>query len=170
MTSLDDYYNCKNNNNKITCSEIINYFCILTCIFTILIFILILPIIEIYYGAYYYDNIDCVSIINIPLSLWLIVKGLYTIFNICIYVAFFNNNCGKLSILYLMTLINIFSFVWIILGSIIFWRDCISCKPIEINILMYFSLIIGYFNILFSFSQNNYMLKSDNKKKPLLEI
>jgi hypothetical protein len=164
-----------NSNNTITIIDVLNYFSLLICLLIVLFFILILPIIEIYFGThYYYNNIDCVSIIKIPLSIWLIVKGSVTImniFNVCIYFIVINNDIGKLLSLYLMFLINIFSFIWIILGSIIFWRDCVSCKPDDLNILMYFSLIIGYVNILSGFSQNNYILNNSNKKKkPLLEI
>lgn len=163
-----------NSNNAITIIDVLNYFSLLICLLIVLFFILILPIIEIYFGTHYYNNIDCVSIIKIPLSIWLIVKGSVTImniFNVCIYFIVINNDIGKLLSLYLMFLINIFSFIWIILGSIIFWRDCVSCKPDDLNILMYFSLIIGYVNILSGFSQNNYILNNSNKKKkPLLEI
>lgn len=170
MTSL--LHNFKSN-NKLTCIDFMNYFCLLICLIIVLFFILILPIIEIYFGTRYYNNIDCVSTIKIPLSIWLIVKGSVTIiniFNICIYFVVINNDIGKLLSSYLMYLINIFSFIWIILGSIIFWRDCVLCKPDDLNILMYFSLIIGYVNILSGLSQNNYILNNNKKKKPLLDI
>jgi len=170
MTSLEHNFR---NNNTITCIDLMNYFCLLTCLFIISLFILILPILEIYFGSHYYSEIDCVSSIKIPLSIWLIVKGSVTImniFNICIYVAIVNNDFGKILSLYLMSLTNIFSFIWLILGSIIFWRDCIDCKPDDLNVLLYFSLIIGYMNIMFGFSHNNYILQNTKKKKPLLDI
>lgn len=161
------------NTNTLTCIDLFNYFCLLVCLIIILLFILIFPILEIYFGSHYYYDIECVSTIKIPLSIWLIVKGsvsIINIFYICIYISIVKNDFGKLLLLYLFSLTNIFSFIWIILGSIIFWRDCLLCKPDDLNILMYFSLIFGYMNISFGISNYNYMVQNNKKKKPLLEI
>ena len=66
---------------------------------------------------------------------------------------------------------SVYNIAWLITGSIIFWGYCKNLEPENINILMYFSLILGYIGF---FNQITFLNKNfENKKKdqkPLLDL
>ena len=123
-------------------------FCI---VFTTFGLIFSMPIIEIYYGFSYENQIICKSSLNIEIPLWLIVKGsvnlLSIIFIIIYHLSSSKSICGSISS-FIFSLTQIFLLVWVILGGIIFWRDCPYIQPKSINALMWFSLILEMFFIL----------------------
>ena len=145
-------------------------------IFLIIIFILFaLPFSEIYLGIKYGDRISCSSkIINIPLKNWLILKGSITLLNIfsLATVFAFTDKTIAYYIIYIINIIfSVYNIAWLITGSIIFWGYCKNLEPENINILMYFSLILGYIGF---FNQITFLNKNfENKKKdqkPLLDL
>ena len=138
-----------------------------TCSCFILLILLSLPIVEIVFGIQYYENLECQSQINIPIYLWLIIKGSFTILTIilvgCLYTI--NNK----SMLFVLTnpclyFLQLFNLVWLILGSIIFWRDCSNLKPESVNILLYVSLISGYISIFGSILNKSNSSNSSNNR------
>ncbi len=123
-------------------------FCI---VFTMFGLVLSLPIVEIYYGVSYQNQIICQSSINIEIPLWLILKGSIKLLSI-IFISIYHFStsksiCGTISS-FIFSLLQTFLFVWLILGSIIFWRDCPNIEPTSVNTLMWFSLILEMFFIL----------------------
>lgn len=138
-----------------------------TCSCLVLLIILSLPIVEIVFGIQYYQNLDCQSNINIPIYLWLIIKGSFSILTIFLVGCLYSLN--NKSVLFVLTnpclyFLQLFNLVWLILGSIIFWRDCSNLKPESVNILLYVSLIFGYISIFGSIlnKSNNFGTSSSS--------
>lgn len=137
--------------------------CLLFCCSSILLTIILsLPIVEIVFGIQYYNQIECISDINIPLDIWLIVRGSSTILTLILFICVMyfisrNNLTSFLGILLspLFYVLQFFNFIWLILGSIIFWRYCSNVEPESVNILLYVSLIFGYISILVSILNGN---------------
>jgi hypothetical protein len=172
MTSLQPTFksNNKSNNKSNICMDIINLSCLFISLCAVITILLGFPVIEIYYGIFYFNKIDCISSINIPIDVWLIVKGLSSMLNIissCVIIK--NEIRSKIIFSHILIVNNIFTFIWLILGSIIYWRDCSYCKPESVNILMNFSLILGFMKNLTMISQNNNLLTYNNSR-PLLEV
>jgi len=123
-------------------------FCI---VFTTFGLIFSLPIIEIYYGFSYENQIICNTSLNIEIPLWLIVKGsvklLSIIFIIIYHLSSPKSISGSISS-FIFSLTQIFLLVWVIIGGIILWRDCPYFQPASINALMWFTLILEMFFIL----------------------
>ena len=122
-------------------------------VFMILVLIISFPIAEIYFGFLYENKIECDSSINIGIPLWLIIKGFVKILSIIFmsiyHISTSKSICGTISS-FIFSLLQIFLFVWVILGGIIFWRDCPHIQPISVNTLLWFSLIIEMIYILVS--------------------
>ena len=122
-----------------------------------------LPIIEISYGFYYKDAITCNSFLSI--SDWLRIKGFIFICYVIALLSSFaisNKNVVTCLCFPVITIFNIFILTWSVIGSVIFYRDCYNVKPESINVLMWISLIAGYFSILQIFISNK------NNQNPLL--
>ena len=57
---------------------------------------------------------------------------------------------------YLLSLIlGFFRLAWIITGSVMFWRDCQEVRPIEVNTMMWITLISVYAAIGIKLLQGN---------------
>lgn len=108
-----------------------------------------MPIFEIYLG--FTEIITCNTSMFVDLNDWLIIKGFTTLaIIICLFILSF---MGKKSCLYYILMvicifINIFLSIWLVIGSIIFWKDCINLEPKIVKDYMWFSLILGYITIL----------------------
>jgi hypothetical protein len=113
-----------------------------------LIISLALHVTEIVIGAKYKDDVICdTNVIAIPT--WLIVKGLASILYVslfCIaFVAGVEESTDLLNIVAIpIMIVGSFEFIWLIIGSVIFWRDCNDLEPQSVNTMMWCSLIIGY--------------------------
>ena len=131
------------------------------------------PVSEIVIGAYYRNEITCQSTLPVTISDWLIVKGTVSIVTITIlgFCLITSNtslcNCLSMTFMYVC---NLFMMIWLIIGSIVFWRDCINLHPNTVNIYMWISLIFGYFSVLSSTSLSSINNTEKNNKKPLLDI
>lgn len=118
---------------------------------------LILPIIELHFGTKYSGQDICNSTIPITIPQWLIVSGVngvvyvfYLCLTLCALPALLYD-CGVGCSICLVgfgcsiSLISItFNIAWNIIGSIIFWKDCINLQPKELNIMMWCALFINY--------------------------
>ena len=127
--------------------------------------IITLPIVEIIFGIKYLNKISCHSEINIPLDIWLLIKGCYTFIIICcigIYSLSGEKSIVKIFSLPFVYLLQLFHLIWVILGSIIFWNNCINSVTSELSILLYISLISGYMSF---FSNSLLYNKTANNKK-----
>jgi hypothetical protein len=111
------------------------YLITLTCL-------LALPITEITFGIGFMNEVNCESIVSIPI--WLIVKGsvktVSTIAGLSYHLMDIKSLCAYF--LFIHIVCNMFLLAWVILGSIIFWRDCPNLEPKNVNTLMWFSLIL----------------------------
>lgn len=147
MNSIED------NKYKLTCC---NYIFVIICgVITFLMF-LSMPISEIYLGIVYANSIRCNTTLFVNLSLWLIIKGFISIFVvICMtIIIMLGKNSLYSSLFYCLLFISsIITFAWLIIGSIIFWRDCYDLTPKFINTFIWVSLIFGYLSLLTT-SQN----------------
>jgi hypothetical protein len=123
-------------------------FCVLI---PIILCLSIFPIIELYFGIKYKDTFLCDTTININLSTWLIVKGSVSIFStILIFLTILSDKNSLIYCIFsaLVILYKIFLIIWLIIGSIIFWKDCTNLEENDLNIFMYFSLILGFLSFL----------------------
>ena len=114
---------------------------------------LALPVVDILMGIKFRDDVVCdSSIISIPV--WLIVKGSISLFLISLhiirYVGIITKKFKKLVVVTVILIITMafFLLVWLIVGSITFWRDCKDLNPESVNTLMWCTLIIGYISLL----------------------
>ena len=133
------------------------YLITLTCL-------LALPITEITFGIGFMNEVNCESIVSIPI--WLIVKGsvktVSTIAGLSYHLMELKNCLYLYFLIFIHIVCNIFLLGWVILGSIIFWRDCIALEPKNVNTLMWFSLIL---EILFLLGSKNMMDRNKLTRK-----
>ncbi len=134
----------KNSNCYICFCSSMLFFCMLVCL-------LALPVSEMTLAILYRNEIVCHTDLYVNVFEWLIVKSSISI---GILLSFFilvilsnNETCCYSFVTIIYYLVSIFNLGWLIFGSILFWRDCYNLSPSVINILMWFSLIIGYINI-----------------------
>lgn len=134
----------------------------------IIIFLLLLPISELYFALNYGDQISCQTQ-PITLKFWLNIKGVYTLLITFLLIISYYLNKKSFLIYYIIRLIGVFfNFLWLIEGSVLFWQYCNNLKPYNINILMYLSLIIGYITLFQIYALNK--IEKNDPKKPLLEV
>ena len=148
------------------------FYCCGLCSATILCFLLFgWSSYEIFIGYWYKNEIICNSTMNITLSNWLIIKGSTFIITLLLAITYLNS--GKTSLckyisLTTLYIFNIFHLPWLIVGTILFWRDCPDVSPTIVNTTMWISLIYGYIYVL-----NNLLIHNKNtntKKEPLFSI
>jgi len=127
----------------------------------------LLPIIEIVMAIEHKNDMQCDSFIS-PYT-WLIVQG---ILGICIATGIIFT-CGAFSTISntnenenMQTCIIMFSYifiitialcdiVWLIIGSVMFWRDCYDLKPSSMNTLFWVVLIMSWMSVYGSFQTKN---------------
>ena len=156
--------------NEVVDNEINILFLCCSCVLIMLQLFFILCsilfiLLEIYFGFYYLNTINCettITYINIPL--WLIVKGFLSIVNIILILLILEIKKKSLRFVFYIFhyIINIFLIIWIIIGSIIYWKDCSYFKPYFINLFMGFSLISGYLSILYNIFNKHDIKKLNN--------
>ena len=123
----------------------------------------VLPVVEVVYGSHYLNNNEtcCQSDFNISIPEWLVIDGssgllFYTVFlYIIIYKIIYED---KLSISYifavtLFILSSLFKVAWIVVGSILFWRDCININPKQLNSIMWAVLLISIISMIIANSK-----------------
>ena len=127
------------------------YYCTGLSILCMTAFIFALPVSELTLAIMYKNDIICNSDINVSIFEWLVIKSSINIALLLLFfiLSIFNDKdiCCYYFLFFIYYLVGIFNLVWLILGSILFWRDCYDLEPYTINILMWVSLIIGYINI-----------------------
>ena len=121
---------------------------IVCCGFFILIAIFVLPVVQIAYGAYYFNNASCNwnfdSFHGNFIPIWLIVNGVTTVYvtiaNLEITAnAHLPNNSY---FVYFTILTTLFLGMWWWVGAFGFWSGCPNVEPRSINQLVYASLVI----------------------------
>jgi hypothetical protein len=70
----------------------------------------------------------------------------------------------------IVILYQFFNFIWVVIGTVIFFRDCPSLEPVSINTLMYFSIIIGYFSVLNNNFISSYKKEKYTESRPMLNV
>ena len=110
------------------------------------------------------NEIHCGSPL-MSLKTWLIVDaiiGFFCALMITPVVCVAINNMSNVDtdaltcVQFMLWPIGLFHLVWLIIGSIVFWRDCNNLEPKSLNDMMYAVLIIGYIGL--------YMNMQGNKK------
>ena len=121
-----------------------------------------LPIVEIIFGVMYPHDHNCDSFVGV--SDWLIIKGsmmLATTFSGVLLFGFTNHaaltdsKSSAISALFCFVfyvLGMLFKTAWLIVGSVMFWRDCKDVTPSSLNDMMWASLIIGYINLCVNYN------------------
>jgi hypothetical protein len=130
---------------------------------TLLVIIIGLPFIftDLYY-AYSPDSCLVYNIPNMPkLETWLFVSGWYSmtgiIITIIVFVSFLQLNIGinnnNLIIIYMKIFCSLFNLLWMIIGSVIFWRylEPIRMCSNSLSIYMWIRLIFGLLSIFTNF-------------------
>ena len=131
---------------------------------------LIFPLMQLYYGVTYYNQLEHCSDLPEP-DVFLIVEGVVMFSEIITLIVtsyasnvllsenpphmveFWNFSC-VLSYC-LLILCCMFNIAWIIIGSVMFWRDCYHIQPKEINTMMWITLISGYVSYVVIHNQTN---------------
>jgi hypothetical protein len=150
---------------------ICSYSCLTLLSFIIICFVFCIPVLDIYFGYVFQNEIICqTNLINI--SKWLIIKGVFNINYVIISIVFVCSDfksCMYCLCLPIITLSQIFNLSWIIIGGIIFFRDCPCLQPIEINTYMYFTLLMGFIS-LFNSNISFYKKEKRAENKPMLDV
>lgn len=142
---------------------------LLSLIFSLLLFAVI-PILELLFAELYRNKTICNGSL-LKLSDWLFVKGCFTLFSICclIFSVMSDRQSKMYKVCFPFSFILIFfTQVWLILGSVIFFRDCLNVEDVELNTFMYISIISGYITVLLMLSMENETV--DRKKIPILYV
>uniref|UniRef100_A0A6C0EBY9 Uncharacterized protein n=1 Tax=viral metagenome TaxID=1070528 RepID=A0A6C0EBY9_9ZZZZ len=133
--------------------------CIITycCAAFIYMIVNVFSILQIVIAVKYKNDIDCESPIGLPIYHWLLIDAI--VFSITFAILF-------ASVIYTLTKFDqtfkivdrvasflmiphvLFNFSWLLIGSLVFWRDCIDVQPNKINALMWTTLIIKWFILL----------------------
>jgi len=144
------------------------FFICLCCFFPIAICALGFPLYELCIGIIFKNDISACSTMEIDVSTWLIVKSSITIsaiFLVGICVATNNKIIGQV----LLNVFRLFIFIWLIVGSVLFFRDCIKIEPAIVNISMWVIIITGFLSIISS-SKTDSIFEDGVNEKPLLDI
>ncbi len=117
-----------------------------------------ISIAELIMAAKYHDEMTCVSPV-ISIYTWLIVDGIVGL--VCAFIITVALGIGDFDASTIGTCVitnyfgSAFHLVWLIIGSVAFWRDCSTMGPKPINDFMYAVLIIGYISIYFQANAKN---------------
>ena len=128
------------------------------CLFIFSIILIASPISEIIIGVMYKDQLACDTELFINLDVWLITKGCVECFVIlCLPLLLFSKNINilKCMIVIIVYLFNIFTVIWIISGSIIFFKDCSKKVPGNLYPYFIFILTFGYIGFINFYAQRN---------------
>jgi hypothetical protein len=140
--------------------------------FIIICFVLSIPILDIYFGYIFQDEIICETNL-IPINKWLIIKGIFNLNFIIISTIFVCSDfksCMYCLCLPIIIICQIFNFSWLIVGGIVFFRDCPNVVPIEVNTYMYFTLIMGVIGLTNNNFITSYKKEKHTEKKPMLDV
>jgi len=124
--------------------------------FICIIFVMTIPIFEMYIGINFTNDIICrTSTLGITLPIWLIVKSSISfciLLSVFLYIITSANTIYSFCIYYILYTTYIFSIFWVIIGTIIFFKDCNNLTP-YFNTFMWVDLILSYMSIF-----NNFIL------------
>jgi hypothetical protein len=99
----------------------------------------IFPIVQIIQGTYF-DSMNC-TVNILPMNYWLIIIGSSEILQV--FLSIINIMVKKYMLFYLINLLYLFNISWLIVGCIIFFRDCNNLSVSD-NALLYCSFVYGY--------------------------
>lgn len=113
---------------------------------------LALPIIELYTGLKYNNYVICDSNMGISIPTWLIVKstiGLCLVLSIQFHKYLVVKKAPFYCVVSLIYwLCGLFNIIWVILGSIIVFRDCPELKPEFVNTFIKVDIILGFISMI----------------------
>lgn len=119
-------------------------------IFVVLIGVLIfcglnvLNIVKIVYAEKYKNDMESCSSMMDPYT-WLFYDGLINLITwIVIVIIAFLGNVGAVIAGVIFLFKQLFSIVWLIIGSIMYWRDCMGALPSTIDNFIMVILILSY--------------------------
>jgi hypothetical protein len=112
--------------------------------------------IQLSYGIKYYNKIENCSSKLPNIDIWLIIESILISITFTLIIVFLKNfNTGNwgicLYIILILLPLTIINLIWLIFGSVMYWKDCINVEPESINELMFISLIGGYISTIFVF-------------------
>lgn len=146
--------------SSISAADVCGAACALIGVLFLLGLLYALPIAELIMGSINRGDVNTCDTSLPSATTWLIVKGSVGLFistyTIMVLGAlrtendFFVVTSAVLSVPFILSLL--FMFAWLIVGSVMFWRDCIHLGPDSLNTMMWCSLIIGYVSSLTSSS------------------
>lgn len=139
---------------------------------TIIFYLICIPVLDIYFGYAFQDEIICETNL-ISINKWLIIKGIFNINYIIISTIFVCSDlksCIYCLCLPIITISQIFNLSWVIIGGVVFFRDCPSLEPIKINTYMYFTLIMGFINLFNNNFIYFYKKQKYTENNPMLDV
>lgn len=116
-----------------------------------------LPIVIFIMANKYKNDLYCDSIIS-PYD-WLIIEGVVVLMSSVMSILLIfslNENTSNIlkSLIIVSIFISAFNFAWLIVGSIMFWRDCLTAFPKPISILLWIILMISWVQIYINLKKN----------------
>lgn len=150
------------NSTSNCCSATCSMFCATFGFLFVMGLFFALPIAEIIMAEKYRDDMSCPNDIISPYT-WMLTEGIVGIFiygfcGIVSALLLIDNDSSKTVgvILYIpLVILSMFHFAWIIVGAIMFWRDCIDLETKSMNDFYWAVLIINLVSIYMSGKSGN---------------
>ena len=129
------------------CQKISAFLCTIIWIAILTFLILLFPILDMYISFDFKNKIICKTAMFVNITTWLMIKSITVA--LIFGVLFIILNSGKDSACRFIfrtigSVLVLFNLVWLIIGSIMFWKDCPKLTPTLLNTYMWINLIIGF--------------------------
>ena len=117
------------------------------------------PIVELAFAGFYKNSVENCDTPLVPIIPWLTVSGSMGIVAGCMCLIMMLGAAKESTLIVtfgtiVIYLCSIFQLIWLILGSVMFWRDCHNATPSRLNDMMWAALIIGYIALYAQIVQN----------------
>ena len=133
----------------------------------ILILFIIFPILQIFIGFKYKNEITCETKTFGNLGNWFITQGFIT--GLLSFLILINKQCENDYISYSFYILSLFTFIWIIIGSVVYFENCIDFTPVAINIFLWVCLIIAFIMLIKAIQINKKTIMN-SRQRPLLSL
>lgn len=142
-------------------------------IFICFILVFVWPVTQFILGILFQHKLVCNNNTSIPVENWLIINSIVTIsIEIFIILIFMT---GKDSVIIklldrIITVLITFLFIWVIIGSYVFWLECQFFESEGATIYLWFCLLLTYFSIGLFLVSKRFIINKKITRPPLLDI
>ena len=121
--------------------------------YILFIFLIIIPIIEIYITEMNQNELNCISPMNINIVDWSITKNILTMmltFIMFVYLLCSKHNISRYLLRIVIFVSIFFILIWLIVGFVLIYRDCSKLISDDMMRFNFFNLLLGIISIAIS--------------------